>query len=129
MKFPSIEVSEITKTIIPKRGDSYAEWRDGSLNDLQKLVNIGACDPGDAQNDSPSIAEFLENLKPFENNVKLIGYVIYPPRDDARVAVEGFEVDGLTSDQALELFKKYGNADERNKTEVGKSYRVRFWWD
>jgi hypothetical protein len=132
MKFPTEKVAEITKTDAPQhgvRGDTYRGWSGGTLTDLKNLVDIGACNLEDAQNASPTIGEFLKELKKYGDKITLIGYIIYPPRKDARVSVEGFEGNGLTASEALDLFELYGDANEQKKKEVGKTYYVRFWWD
>ena len=128
--FPVEEVKKITGV----GGDggqphTYCRWDGGSLSDLQKLVEIGAADPNEAQNYSPTIKEILEELADYSYKVLLIGYVILPPRSDARVSVEGFEITGLTADEALHLMEKYGRADESSSQKDGEVYSVRFWWD
>jgi hypothetical protein len=131
--FPTAEVAKITHTKAPTpgdKGDTYSRWKNGTLADLAKLVKIGAADPKQNQNSSPTIQEFLDELQPYKGKVKLIGYVIYPPRGDARISVDGFTANSITADEALDLTTKYGSADE-NSTEQNddKTYNVLFWWD
>lgn len=124
------QVSKITNTVYPTgKGDTYVRWNGGTIDDLEKLVEIEACDVQDCQNDSPSIGELLDDLEDYKDKVELIGYVIYPPRSDARVSVEGFNVIGLTADEALHFYEKYGNADEKTTEKTENSYNIRFWWD
>lgn len=101
-----------------------------TLAELQKLVEIEAADPDDAQNASPTIREFLDDLEPYAAKAKLIGYVVYPPRDDARITIEGFTADGLTADETVKLAFAYAGANEASyeKADDG-TYSVRFWWD
>ena len=128
--FPTAEVARITG-VSPDSGpgDTYCRWKDGTLSQLQDLVNVGAADPEECQNSSPAIKEFLEALAPYGDKVKLIGYIIFPPRGDARVSVEGFTMSGLTADEAVSLMNDFGHADERDSKKEGSTYSVRFWWD
>ncbi len=124
--FPILEVQRITKTASARE---FASWQGGTLADLRKLVEIGATDRDERQNASPSIGEFLDELAPYEAKVRLIGYIVYPPRDDARVSIEGFTASGLTAEEALDLFARY-HADENDKNqEQDGTWSVRFWWD
>ena len=98
-------------------------------NALRQLIDIGAADPMECQNSSPSIGYFLKELEPFKEKVKLIGYVIYPPRSDARVSVEGFDIFGITADEADAMMDKFRSADETDKVNNGELYDLHFWWD
>ena len=102
-------------------GISYAQ--------LEQLVGIGAADMDDAQNDSPSIGDFLRELIPYKDSISFIGYVVYPPRTDTRVSVEGFEAKGVTAEIGLDLAFRY-KADETGykKNEDG-TFDLSFWWD
>lgn len=126
--FPSADVDRIVGTNCLK--DEYQRFRGEGLSreQLAELVQIGAADPGEAQNDSPTIGEMMddETLKA----ARFIGYVIYPPRNDARVSVEGFRVAGVSADTALDLMTGYGNADEKEWSKRPDGlYDLRFWWD
>jgi hypothetical protein len=128
--FPTSRVAEITHTTPdPERPNSILRWRDGTLDDLAELLEIGACESDDCQNCSPSIQQFLDNLESYSDRVSLLGYVVYPPRDDCRVSVEGFVAERLTAEEALDLMTRYGHADDRDCQKLGDTYSVRFWWD
>ena len=128
--FPSVEVARITGNCVPTDGETFVRWDGGTMEELQKLVEIGACDPEDTQNSSPSIQEILDELSLCPGKVTLFGYVIYPPREDARVSVEGFHAEALTPNEALDLMVKFRDADEvdRSKGQDGL-ISLRFWWD
>jgi hypothetical protein len=133
--FPTAEVERITGTRRPDasdpRKDTHVRFPDEGLTweQLNELVQVGAADPENVQNDSPMIGEFLDELANLGDRVRFIGYIIYPPREDCRVSVEGFEAFGLTADEALDLAARY-RADEfdKNRRPDG-TYDVRFWWD
>ncbi len=133
--FPVTEVERITGTRCPDpsnpRGDTYVSCPDEGITweQLNELVQVGAADPEGAQNASPTIGEFLDELASLGDRIRFIGYIIYPPREDSRVSVEGFEGVGLTADDALELAARY-RADESEKNHRSDgTYNVRFWWD
>jgi hypothetical protein len=123
---PVKQVEEITGATALSWG--YSKWVTGTIDDLNKLVEIGAADLEDCQNNSPTIETFLRELEPIKDRVKLIGYIIWPPRLDARVSIEGFTAANLTADEALDLFGKF-SADEQTQQKSGSTYSVSFWWD
>ena len=130
MKFPSKKVAQITSTSIPVYRNAAPVHCVITLKQLRQLVEIKAANPKEAQNAAPSISEFLADLTPFEDKVKLIGYIVYPPRNDARVSIEGFTCSNLSGDQTIEMLKDYWHADERDADkQPDGSYNVRFWWD
>jgi hypothetical protein len=114
-------------TAITKASEDGDEWQ-GSLADLRKLVDIGACHPDDNHNESPTIGDFLEELAPYGSKVRLEGRVRLPPREGEGVSVEGFTVSGLTADELLALYDLFRMADEAQQIKH-ETYSVRFWWD
>jgi hypothetical protein len=133
--FPVAEVERITGTLSPDasgaEGDTYVPFPEEGLTweQLNELVQVGGADPENAQNDSPTIGEFLDEVAHLGGRIRFIGYIIYPPRSDCRVSVEGFEGFGLTADEALDLAARY-RADEFDKArQPDGTYDVRFWWD
>jgi hypothetical protein len=132
--FPVTEVERITGTCCPDashKGDTCVHFPNEGITweQLNKLVQIGAANPERAQNDSPTVGEFLDELASFGDSIRFIGYVIYPPRKDCRVSVEGFEAVGLTADEARDMAARY-RADEFEKYKhTDGTYSVRFWWD
>ena len=104
---------------------------DLSEQQLAHLVALGAAELEQTQNASPSIGVFLTRFVEYED-VAFQGYIVFPPRQDARVSVEG--VTFTTRDTAEALFAV---ADESNRSadEVtvdiiaeGK-VRITLWWD
>jgi hypothetical protein len=122
--FPTAEVSRILGLYPPTSGDTYV-GRDFTLDELTELDAIGALDLEERQNDSPSIGQFLEFFRAFEHNgLSFIGYIIFPPRSDARISIEGFECHPTDAQKQL-LQNHFGRADE---FECKKGY-CRAWWD
>jgi hypothetical protein len=133
--FPVAEVERITGTSCRDPSNSqtgtYVRFPDEGLTweQVNELVRVGGADPEETQNDSPTIGEFLNELAFLGDRIRFIGYIIYPPRDDCRVSVEGFEGRSLTAEDALELAARY-RADEVTKDRrPDGTYDVRFWWD
>jgi len=94
-EFPTAEVERITRTKCPKKGDSHVYWKKGTLADLRSLIALKVA--GEEADEyigesGLSVAELIEKLTPYESDVTVFGYIIYPPRDDARVSLEGFEI-------------------------------------
>jgi hypothetical protein len=131
--FPVAEVERITGTSSnpsPEWG-SYAPFPAGGITweQLNELVQVGAADPEQTQNASPTIGEFLDQLAAFGTRIRFIGYIIYPPRNDCRVSVEGFEAVGLTADESRELTARYRADEVTNGGQPDGTHSVRFWWD
>ena len=86
-------------------------------------------DMEEAQNDSPTVGEFLELAKSYPT-ITFHGYVVEKPRTDFRVSIEGFEITGLTADEALDVRGAYGYADEfTHEKQPDGTYTVYTWWD
>jgi hypothetical protein len=95
-----------------------------TAQDAERLIGLGAMDPDETQNSSPSIAEFVALAKRFKG-MTLFGYRVLPPRGDERISVEGFNVPSKSvSRKALVELAKL-NADEFDE-EDGE---IRAWWD
>ena len=83
----------------------------------------------ETQNDSPTVGKFLTLADQYPT-ITFHGYVVEKPRTDFRVAIEGFEITGLTADEALDVVDAYGYADEcRHKKQTDGRYTVHTWWD
>lgn len=59
---------------------------------LKWLVDEGFADPDEAQNDAPTIEEFINFM---ENHPEFVahGYAVTDERDDYRISIEGIESD------------------------------------
>lgn len=129
-RFPAKEVQRITGvTRDPRTGMAHISI---TASDLRQLIAAGAASPDGNQNASPSIGEFLDRLGN-DPRVRFHGFVVWPPRRDARVTIEGFEGTGYSAVEAEQLRQAFGldwSADEVEITErlFGGHY-VRFWWD
>ncbi len=134
MTRPIAEIEKLTGIACQDKVGGVSYWQEGALTheNLAKCVECGLANPGDQQNDSPSIGEFLSNFTP-PNLVGYIGYVVWPPRADSRVSVDGVIMDFDTRDEAKIFADRYANADESNiwKIESGSAvkYLLRLWWD
>jgi len=93
-------------------------------NTLEKMIELGFADPGERQNESPTIGEFLAWLK--ENpSYKAHGYVVCVDRNDYRLSIEG--VDGHSKDlEEIQRFREmFQDADE---FDIYGDYQ-RAWYD
>ena len=123
-QFPTLDVCRILSISRPTEGDTYVS-RDFTLAEATELEAAGALDLEEQQNDSPTIGEFLSFFRAEEyDGLKFIGYVIFPPRSDARVSIEGFECRPKPA-QKQTLINKFRHADE---FECRGTY-CRAWWD
>lgn len=81
----------------------------------EELIDLGYMDPEEAQNDSPTVQQFVDFIKSSDNpdSWRLHGYVVSPLRSDVRVSVDGIEsVEPITTDTLLEFAMANRYADE-----------------
>jgi hypothetical protein len=123
--FPTQRVIEITGKRPPEEGDPLV-YHTYTADELRQLVECGAANPEETQNDSGTIAEFLE-LATKHPTLDYIGYIVFPPRSDCRISVEGFQGEGLTADAVDELAHEYHHADECEWDL--KAGTIRVWYD
>jgi len=90
--FPSAKV----KKIIDFSGfifktDTYYRFETLDYEQLKELIAIGAASLKDAQNSGPTIHKLINWIEEngYQKAVTLFGYVIFPPRVDARVTIDG----------------------------------------
>lgn len=96
-----------------------------SLEQLLELKKEGLIDLDEYQNNSPTVAEFIDFLTDYPK-FNAHGYIVTPEREDSRVSLEGLEVEEeLTTDEILAFSNKFHLADE---FEVQRNY-ARCWWD
>lgn len=95
------------------------------LEILEKLVALKFAEPEETQNDSPSIAEFIEYMKEHPY-ARAHGYTVGLDRSDYRVSVEGLMQEEHTDrDEEIEFLKFNRSADELDTDPSG----FRSWWD
>ena len=83
-----------------------------TLEQLQALQEQGFLDPEECQNDSPSIAEFMEYMKSHEG-FTAHGYAISADREDYRVSIEGLQKLGdVTREDLIDFVNAFRWADE-----------------
>lgn len=81
-----------------------------------------------AQNDSPTVQELLDLADKYKT-ITYGGYIIFPPRDDYRVSIDGFSVTDLTADETLSLMQEYKHADDVDYIKDNDKYTFTAWWD
>ena len=93
---------------------------------LKELVKLKLADPEETQNESPTIAEFIEYMEKY-SSAKAHGYIISFARDDYRVSVEGITQQATRCDLETrkEFFKFFRYADELDPF----SEIMRCWYD
>lgn len=91
---------------------------------LQQLIQEQFADPKETQNNSPTIAEFLEFLHSHPT-CTAHGYIVDQPRTDYRVSIEGLNYAAAKND--LNEVKEFAHfcmgADELDLD------LMRSWWD
>lgn len=94
-----------------------------SLDKLKQLVDMGFVDVEDRQNNSPSIAEFMQWMEDYDGYY-VSGYVISNKRDDYRISIETItkHVDIDNAQEMYDFYKVFGHADAFD--EHGYA-----WWD
>lgn len=93
--------------------------------EARKLLDSGAADSEDRQNDAPTferITEFLERRPEFFGH----GYIVGPRREDERITLEGVWSEHVSSKKSLSEFAQlFRSADE---FQVEGDY-ARAWYD
>lgn len=95
-----------------------------SVENLRRLIEIGAVDPEDCQNDSPAAAEMLE-VGEDNPGTLFSGYRVSDGRRDRRISLETIHIpikDGMVPVGLLGLVKLADEADEEDGM-------LRLWWD
>jgi hypothetical protein len=92
---------------------------------LEQLVEEGFVDLDEAQNESPTIREFIAFAKRAPQSIFFEGYAVHVSRDDYRLSIEGVTcpTGHAHKTQAFkDAWKAFGkNADEKSVK--------RLWWD
>lgn len=121
------------KKNLEEKGDTYYSFSGLTKDQILTLSELVGYEDGmeswmeERQNYSPTIQEFLDLTDEFGKDcISYNGYVILPPRSDFRVSIEGFDGYNLSSEEAMELMYRYGEADEKS---YNQGYEVHFWWD
>ena len=97
-----------------------------SLKTLKSLFENGFIDLEDCQNESPTIGQFKDFVEKYPNeNIRFIGYLISPERDDYRISIEGIEAKSHNIEFMKNFAKLFSMADEF-VCEVGHQ---RCWYD
>ncbi|MDE2026748.1 MAG: hypothetical protein KGJ07_09755 [Patescibacteria group bacterium] len=111
--------------------DPYWQYENKTKTEIEAYLKKYGCKGNleENQNDSPSVQEFLDMAKTWPT-ITYNGYVVEKPREDFRVSIEGFDITGITADQALALLDEFGYADEHTYSkEKNGTYSVHTWWD
>ena len=93
------------------------------VSTLKKLVDMRYADPEEAQNDSPTIEEFIRWMETYDGYV-VNGYVVTDKRSDYRVSIESIEKIGIieNKDELVDFVNAFRYADEFDT----EGYA---WWD
>lgn len=99
------------------------------LDTLLTLMRLGYADPKDAQNDSPTIEEFID-LMHRHAGLTAHGYAVSLERDDYRFSVEGIAGVVQHTEGLLDVLKLCRQADEFEvESDYSVGFKVRAWWD
>ncbi len=83
-----------------------------NIEQINELLQIGALNLDDQQNDSPSIGEIIEFIKANSRFV-VHGYVVSESRPDSRISFEGVTLEGESTEQERKAFvEMFRHADE-----------------
>jgi hypothetical protein len=109
----------------PTYGGGIALFSYMKFDTLQKLVDSGFAKLDDAQNDAPTLGEFIDFLK--DHSAFLVnGYVVEAERDDCRVTITGLEFLGAATNQQIEAFTYF--SEGASEIEITPE-RLYCWWD
>ena len=111
-------------------------FEDLTLDKLAQLLEGGFANPQQIQNISPTIQEFYEFGKKFQNlgyEAFFIGYVVSPDREDYRTSIKGIQlsleaetIDSRIYADFLSAFKRFA----QTASEKDISSRLLYaWWD
>lgn len=114
------------------KGESEFYYYEGLPADIGEKLMTGPpnINPEDTENESPAAKEMIEIAKKHDGH--LIGYVVTKPRDNARIAVTGFEIkvtDYAARKIKKELTERENGPDEFVKVRRRRGIVWRFWWD
>ncbi len=110
----------------PQYGGGIALYTRLSLAGLERLVAEGYADLDDAQNDSPTLGEFLEFMRRWPVFFAE-GYVVAAERDDCRVTVTGLCGPGDCQDAKDAFMDLAADADDVKFSPPYDEFWC--WWD
>lgn len=114
-----------------KRGSYTRHFDNMSVDTAEVLIKQGFLDPGETQNESPTVAEFIEFAKEHsDGNFTFHGYVVGPERDDCRVSFEGVEgnSDEISKETIIDFSKMFMEDYHADDVEI-KANRLYCWYD
>lgn len=109
----------------PVYGGGIALFSYLSLATLEKLVSEGFANLRNAQNNSPTLKEFLEFMRQYPI-FTANGYAVEAERDDCRVTITGLECKGVCSPEAAAAFLKFAESADEKKVKKDSLF---CWWD
>lgn len=117
MRIPKKALKIMAKYEEEKPHGGLVQFGGLTVGDAEKLLGMGALDPEDRQNESPTIEEFI-GLGHQVPGTTFHGYRVLPEREDEGIIFEGFEMPVK------------GISEELNADEAGVEKGVlRTWWD
>jgi hypothetical protein len=75
------------------------------INVLQDLVDKKFIDPEEAQNDSPSVREFMEHMIKYPT-LLAHGYIVSNKRKDYRISIEGLHIPKVMLGNSIKFLKE-----------------------
>ncbi len=111
-------------------------FEDLTLNKLAQLLEEGFANPQETQNNSPTIQEFYEFGKKFQNlgyEQFFIGYVVSPDREDYRTSIDAIQlslesetIDSRIYADFVSAFKRFAQTADETDISLKLLYA---WWD
>ena len=93
-----------------------------TLTHLRELEAGGYLSPGETQNDSPTVREFMEWMEAHPHPTLVAhGYLASRERGDCRISIEGLAHDSPDDAYALAFVLRFRDANEVDRNRV--------WWD
>lgn len=125
--FPSTKVAKILGCVVPISRNNCLIKSKFTPKQLNQLLQAGAVDLNEAQNDGPNIREFQKFFKGKTYPILFLGYAVFPPREDARITIEGFEASDLFEEELMQVVNAFHHADKFWL--ANKGHNVWAWWD
>lgn len=110
---------------LKERGSSLVYFQI-NCDTLQKLIDNNFANPEENQNGSPTISEFLEFGKKYEDeDLRFTGFAIPPERHDYSIIVDGIVCETENEDFVIDFLDTFKDANKLQK-EFGY---VSCWYD
>ena len=95
------------------RYGGIARFKNLTLNQIEKLIELDLLNLDECHNASPSIREIIDFVRKHPE-FKVDGYTVSPDRSDCRTSFDTIKADTLLPDSESDFYKTFGEADEYN---------------